>query len=165
MGRGVGVYGGALSGVAAFSSSSAHIRKLREKFNLPVILLRKEASTDDVSLMPEIDGIVTATGGATSHAAILAQKFSVTGVVSCSDMRIDTDEKGDLYARIGGFMIKEGKHISIDGSAGLVYSGLCLSTLPAEPYCNLSNIKARYLSKRLLSWRFCNNRRHCSTMK
>jgi pyruvate, orthophosphate dikinase len=134
IGRGVGVYGGALSGVAAFSSSPARIRELREKFNLPVILLRREASTDDVSLMPEIDGIVTATGGATSHAAILAQKFSVTGVVSCSDMRIDTDEKGELYARIGGFMIKEGEHISIDGSAGLVYSGLCLFSAPVERY-------------------------------
>jgi pyruvate,orthophosphate dikinase len=134
IGRAVGVFGGALSGVAAFSSSPARIRELREKFNLPVILLRREASTDDVSLMPEIDGIVTATGGATSHAAILAQKFSVTGVVSCSDMRIDTDEKGELYARIGGFMIKEGEHISIDGSAGLVYSGLCMSTVPAKEY-------------------------------
>lgn len=131
--RGVGVHGSALSGVATFSSSPGVIRKLRQDVNLPIILLRKEASTDDVSLMTEIDGVITITGGATSHAAILAQKFNLTAIVGCSDMKIETDERGEFTAKIGKADIKEGDPISLDGSTGLVYSGQCLSILQSEP--------------------------------
>jgi pyruvate,orthophosphate dikinase len=131
--RGVGVHGGALSGVATFSSSPELIRKLRKDINLPLILLRKEASTDDVSLMTEIDGIITSAGGATSHAAILAQKFNLTVIVGCSDMKIEADEKGGLSAKIGMADVKEGDPVSLDGSTGLVYSGSCSSILQSEP--------------------------------
>lgn len=128
IGRGVGVFGGALSGVATFSSSPETARELRGKVNLPIILLRREASTDDVSLMPGINGIITAAGGATSHAAVLAQKFHLTAIVGFSDMKIEPDGKGEFYARIGSLIIREGDTISIDGSTGLVYSGECFST-------------------------------------
>jgi|GEM_PF-1188565 pyruvate,orthophosphate dikinase len=131
IGRGIGVYGGALSGVATFSSSPETLKKLRIERSLPLILLRKSASTDDVSLMPEISGIITAMGGATSHAAILAQKFGLTAVVGCSDMHI-LDDNGNLSARIGNYIITEGTTISIDGSTGLVYSELCMPTLQSE---------------------------------
>jgi pyruvate,orthophosphate dikinase len=103
------------------------VKELREKLNQPVILLRKEASTDDVSLMPEINGIITAAGGATSHAAVLAQKFRLTAIVGCSDMTIERDDKKEFIARIGAFVVREGDSISIDGSTGLVYAGLCFS--------------------------------------
>ncbi len=128
IGRGVGVHGGALSGVAAFSSSLDRIRQLRRENDLPVILLRETASTDDVSLMPEIGGIITAAGGATSHAAILAQKFGVTAVVGCSDMIRETARNGEPSARIGPYTITEGTAVSIDGSTGLVFSGVCAFT-------------------------------------
>jgi len=127
VGRGVGVHGGALSGVASFSSSPEAVRALRKDRNLPVILLRREASTDDVSLMSDINGIVAAAGGATSHAAVLAQKFRLTAIVGCSDMKIEGDQEKESFARIGTFTIREGDHVSIDGSTGLVYSGLCFS--------------------------------------
>jgi pyruvate,orthophosphate dikinase len=125
IGRGVGVHGGALSGIATFSSSPAHIRKLREEFDLPVILLRKMADTSDVSLMPEIDGIIASAGGVASHASVLAQKFNLTAVVGCSDLDIRTDAKGESYAVIGNYTVMEGTALSMDGSTGLVYSGLC----------------------------------------
>lgn len=128
MGRGVGVYGGALSGVAAFSAELERLKRLRQESNRPVILLRSTASTDDVSLMTAIDGIITSSGGPTSHAAILTQKFSLTAVVGCSDMIID-EADGVLYARFGDHTIHEGDEISIDGSAGLVYLGSCLFTV------------------------------------
>ncbi len=131
VGRGTGVNGGALRGVAAFSSSPEALRRLRLEQGLPVILLRKSASTDDVSLMPEVGGILTSTGGATSHAAILAQKFGLTAVVGCSDMRI-LDDHGTLSARIGEYAVTEGTSISMDGSTGLVYSGLCMLVAPPE---------------------------------
>ncbi len=132
IGRGAGVYGGALSGVAAFTSSPDRIRQLRRESELPVILLRETASTDDVSLMPEIGGIITAAGGATSHAAILAQKFGVTAIVGCSDMVLETARNGELSARIGPYTITEGTAISIDGSTGLVFSGVCAFTEERE---------------------------------
>lgn len=128
IGRGTGVHGGALSGVATFSSSPEQVRRLKNEAGLPVILLRSMASTDDVSLMPEIDGIITAGGGVASHASVLAQKFDLTAVIGCSGMEIKADEKGQHFAKIGTDAVREGTLISIDGSTGLVYSGLCLLT-------------------------------------
>ena len=125
IGRGVGVHGGALSGIATFSASPDRIDSIKEETGMPVILLRKSSSTNDVSLMPHIDGIVTSAGGATSHAAILAQKFGLTAVVGCSDMEISIDEKGESFARIGNYPVTEATSVSIDGSTGLVYSGIC----------------------------------------
>ena len=127
-GRGIGVHGGALSGIAAFSGNPERLAELKKSTGMPVILLRKSSSTQDVSLMADIDGIITSTGGATSHAAVLAQKFGITAVIGCSDMLIDADNNGEWYARIGSFLIKEGSAISIDGSTGLVYSGSCVFT-------------------------------------
>jgi len=127
IGRGVGVYGGALSGRATFASMPDTLRESRTKTDLPLILLRREASTDDVSLMPEINGIITAVGGATSHAAVLAQKFHLNAIVGCSDMIIEAGNKHNISAKIGKVTVREGDPISIDGSTGLVYSGLCFS--------------------------------------
>ncbi|HTR44837.1 MAG TPA: PEP-utilizing enzyme, partial [Thermodesulfovibrionales bacterium] len=101
------------------------IRRLKEERSLPVILLRKAASTVDVSLMPLIDGILTSFGGVASHASVLAQKFNLTAIVGCPDMEIGTDEKGEPFAQIGRHPVREGSVISIDGSTGLVYSGSC----------------------------------------
>ncbi|UCG77514.1 MAG: hypothetical protein JSV21_07985 [Nitrospirota bacterium] len=128
IGRGIGVHGGALSGVAIFSDSADEIKEIRAKFDQPLILLRTETNTDDVSLMPEIDGLLTSTGGATSHAAILAQKFDLTSVVGCSDMVIQRTAKG-VSALIGDLEISEGTSLSIDGASGIVYSGVCLLTV------------------------------------
>ncbi|MEJ2697800.1 MAG: PEP-utilizing enzyme [Candidatus Sulfobium sp.] len=125
IGRGTGVHGGALSGLATFISSPGQIRKMRKERNMPLILLRKSASTDDISLMPEIDGILTSAGGATSHASVLARKFDLTAVVGCSDMAIKADERNEPYAVIGRYAVTDGTIISIDGSTGLVYSGSC----------------------------------------
>ncbi len=124
IGRGIAVYGGALSGIASFASSPERIEELKKTTDLPVILLRKTANTDDVSLMPAIGGIITSAGGITSHAAVLARKFHVTAVVSCSNMHIET-RRGESYATIGGIEVKEGDAVSIDGSTGLVFSGFC----------------------------------------
>jgi len=130
VGRGIGVNGGALNGIVTFQSNPERIRKIREEEDLPVILLRKETSTDDVALMPEVDGIITSTGGVTSHAAVLAQKFDLTAVVSCIDLVIDTSDPHSPRAMIGDYEISEGAPLSMDGSTGLVYSGLC--TLPED---------------------------------
>jgi pyruvate,orthophosphate dikinase len=120
IGRGLGVHGGALSGIAVL------IKKIKEDFDQPVILMTKETSTDDVSLMPEIDGIITAVGGVSSHASILSQKFNISAVVGCAQMIIQADDKGAIHALFGNYEVYEGTPISIDGSGGLVYSGICM---------------------------------------
>jgi pyruvate,orthophosphate dikinase len=125
IGQGIGAGGGALSGVASFGTSADDIERVKKKTGLPVILLRQTANTADVSLMPIIKGIVTASGGVTSHAAVLAQKFGISAVVACSDMIVSSDERGRTYAMIGTTRIEEGTPISLDGANGLVFSGLC----------------------------------------
>ena len=125
IGRGIGAHGGALSGVASFATSIDPLERLRTKSGMPVILLRKTANTDDVSLMPIIKGILSASGGVTSHAAVLAQKFGLTAVVACADMNVSVDEQGRPYAMIGNTRVEEGNPISIDGANGLVFSGTC----------------------------------------
>ncbi|MDA8168963.1 MAG: PEP-utilizing enzyme [Nitrospiraceae bacterium] len=126
IGRGVGGHGGALSGVACLAESPSDIEGLKEETGLPVILIRRTASTGDVALMPLVSGIITSMGGVTSHAAVLAQKFGLTAVLSCPDLEFGVDEKGNRSARIGDFVVKDGTRISIDGSTGLVFSGVCL---------------------------------------
>ncbi|MEJ2192852.1 MAG: PEP-utilizing enzyme [Nitrospirota bacterium] len=126
VGRGIGVYGGALSGAATFARTVEELRGLREKAERPLILIRKETSTRDVALLAEVQGILTAVGGAASHAAILSQKFGITAVVGCTGMLLGKDPAtGEPLARVGGYEIREGTPLSIDGSDGLVYTGVC----------------------------------------
>ncbi len=134
IGRGIGASGGAQSGAASFARSADHALQAHRRTGMPVILLRTTASTDDVSLMPVINGIITSSGGATSHAAVLARKFGINAVVACIDMTIGTDEQGEAFARIGETLVKEGSAISIDGATGLVFSGICLDMSKAERF-------------------------------
>ncbi len=128
VGRGTGVHGGALSGIASFSEDPAVLKRLREEYEMPLILLRTDTSTDDASLMPELDGLITAHGGATSHAAILAQKFDLTAVVGCRTLEIRERPSGRKYAVIGDMEFNEGDQISLDGATGIIYSGVCTIT-------------------------------------
>ena len=125
IGRGIGANGGALSGVASFGDAVERIERLGRKSGMPVILIRKTANTDDVSLMPAIKGIITASGGVTSHAAVLAHTFDLSAVVACADLKIDTDEQGRVSALIGTTFVQEGTLLSIDGRTGLVFFGVC----------------------------------------
>jgi pyruvate,orthophosphate dikinase len=126
IGRGIGVHGGALSGVASFAASRDAVRALREQSGMPVILLRRTASTDDVALMGELGGLITAAGGVTSHAAVLAQKFGLAAVVGCPDLKIQAGREGGEAALIGTHAVQEGDLISMDGSTGLLYAGTCM---------------------------------------
>jgi pyruvate,orthophosphate dikinase len=126
IGRGLAAHGGARSGVASFAKSPEEVLRLSRESGMPVILLRTTANTDDVSLMPVIGGIVTSSGGVTSHAAVLAGAFGVDAVVACTDMTIGADGQGEAVAHFGGTVVREGSTISIDGAKGLVFSGICL---------------------------------------
>ena len=88
-----------------------------------VVLVRQETSPEDIEGMAAAQGILTARGGMTSHAAVVARGMGKCCVVGCGDIKINEDEK---YFAVRGVRINEGDGISIDGSTGNVY----LSILP-----------------------------------
>ncbi|MFC3078410.1 pyruvate, phosphate dikinase [Phenylobacterium terrae] len=86
-----------------------------------VILVREETSPEDIRGMDAARGIVTARGGMTSHAAVVARGMGRPCVSGAGELRID-GKSGELYAR--GRTFKEGDVISIDGSTGEVLAGV-----------------------------------------
>ncbi len=120
LGSGIGVSGGAISGLAAFDLESIQ-RLKKESAGKPVILIRSDTVPDDIHEISVADGVLTAKGGATSHAAIVAHRLDKTCVVGVSRMKVRDSEK---ICVIDGHPIKMGDSISIDGRTGAVYSGM-----------------------------------------
>lgn len=87
-----------------------------------VILVRKETSPEDLAGMNCADGILTSTGGMTSHAAVVARGMGKCCVAGCSELLID-EEKKEIRLKTQGttLLLKEGDDISLDGTTGLVY--------------------------------------------
>ncbi|PKI68809.1 hypothetical protein CRG98_010866 [Punica granatum] len=85
-----------------------------------VILVRTETSPEDVGGMHAAAGILTARGGMTSHAAVVARGWGKCCVSGCSDIRVDETSK---VVQIGERVIKEGEWISLNGSTGEVILG------------------------------------------
>ncbi len=123
--RGLNAGPGAASGVICFDAETAI--KLSED-GKSVILVRMETSPEDIKGMSVASGILTARGGMTSHAALVARQMGKTCVVGCEELRID-------YMRdtleVGGKVFKEGDVISIDGYTGEVIEGE-VKTIPSE---------------------------------
>jgi pyruvate,orthophosphate dikinase len=110
---------GAAVGEIVFTASDA-FEKTREGFN--VILVRTETSPEDIDGMHSAKGILTARGGMTSHAAVVARGMGTCCVAGCSDLLIDEKAK-TLTIKDKGIVLKEGDFISLDGSTGKVYEG------------------------------------------
>lgn len=87
-----------------------------------VILLRPETSPEDIGGMHAAKGILTARGGLTSHAAVVARGMGKPCVVGCEDLIVD-EEKKIAKTKDAKFTIKEGDWITIDGKTGYVISG------------------------------------------
>ena len=94
-----------------------------------VILLREETSPEDVHGMHVAVAILTAKGGMTSHAALVARGWGKCCIVGCGDLHIKLDEK-EVY--IGNTILKEGDWITMNGTAGKIYKGQ-LDLIPANP--------------------------------
>jgi pyruvate, orthophosphate dikinase len=119
LGSGIGVSGGALSGVVAFDLES--IQRLREEqVPYPIVLIRADTVPDDIREIFIADGILTGKGGATSHAAIVAHRLEKICVVGFSKMRVWERER---KCTIDGRIIRTGDVIGIDGRSGGVYLG------------------------------------------
>ncbi len=119
IGRGIGVSGGALSGRVVFSLED--IEELRKKDpESPIILVRFDTVPDDIKKISLSDGLLTARGGQTSHAAIVASRLGKTCVVGCEQLAVYEDRG---YVRLNGHIIHKGDWISIDGVNGRIYLG------------------------------------------
>ncbi|TDT51088.1 pyruvate, phosphate dikinase [Fonticella tunisiensis] len=93
-----------------------------------VILVRTETSPEDIEGMVAAEGILTARGGMTSHAAVVARGMGKCCVAGCGELKIREEEK---YMTVGDLRINEGDYISIDGSTGKVY-GQKIKTVEPE---------------------------------
>jgi len=109
---------GAASGEVVFNADeAAQLNKLKKK----VILVRLETSPDDIHGMNAAQGILTARGGMTSHAAVVARGMGKCCVAGCSDLKINYQKQ--LLVTKSGHTIKRGDLITLDGSSGEVILG------------------------------------------
>lgn len=106
---------GAAVGKVIFTSEDA-VKRADEK----LILVRTETNPDDISGMEAAQGILTARGGMTSHAAVVARGMGKCCVAGCEGIKVD--EKAGKFT-VGNKIIKEGDYISINGSSGEVILG------------------------------------------
>jgi pyruvate,orthophosphate dikinase len=114
---GIGASGGVASGRAAFDSASAeHLAS----GGSPVVLVRPDTSTADVAGFARASGIVTARGGRTAHAALVARQMGKPSVVGCEALCVDVAERRGQF---GDAVIREGEWIAIDGDSGAIYLG------------------------------------------
>ncbi|MGB7296239.1 MAG: PEP/pyruvate-binding domain-containing protein [Candidatus Aminicenantales bacterium] len=119
VGYGIGIGGGALSGRAVFSE--AEIRQLeKEEPHTPLILIRPDTVPDDIGLLRQVDGLLTAKGGSTSHAAVIIPQLKKVGVVGLRNLKVYEKR---AFSIIDAHKIKSGDYISIDGWSGSVYLG------------------------------------------
>ena len=129
--QGINAVPGAAVGKAVFTAAEAEEwAKRGEK----VVLVRRETSPEDVGGMAVAQGILTATGGKTSHAAVVARGWGKCCIVGAEKVSIDYSAKSMTS---GGKTVKQGEWLTLDGSEGLVYIGsqpLVTPELPESYY-------------------------------
>ncbi len=118
---------GAATGKIVFTAQDA-TEWVTKKGEKKVILVRLETSPEDIEGMHYSQGILTARGGMTSHAAVVARGMGTCCVSGCGDIKIDEENK---TFELGGMTFKEGDWISLDGSTGNIY-GEEIPTVPAK---------------------------------
>ncbi len=116
--KGLNASPGAAAGYAIFDPDEAESLGRDEK--KPVVLVRLETSPDDVHGILHSKGVLTARGGATSHAAVVTRGLGIPCVAGCESIVVDFDE-GEF--RVGEKVVHRGDFVSIDGSSGEVYEG------------------------------------------
>ena len=118
LGEGLGASPGAAAGKIVFTPERA---QELAKNNEDAILVRMETSPEDILGMSVAQGIITAKGGMTSHAAVVARAMGKACVSGVEELNVNSKSK---QCRLGGVKLKELSHLTLDGSAGLVIDGL-----------------------------------------
>lgn len=116
---GIGVGGGAVS--CRLAQDEGDIARIRfDHPDDPVLLVRPDTVPDDIHLLLQSDALLTAIGGATSHAAVVARRLGKTCVVGCRDLKVYEAER---RIQIAGRTVEPGDWVSINGVDGSVYLG------------------------------------------
>lgn len=127
--RGLGASPGAATGRIVFDSEG--VRRFASE---EMILVRAETSAEDVEVMRVVAGILTAAGGLTSHAAVVARAMGKPCVTGATSLHIDYVARR-VIARPGGRVLEEGDIVTIDGARGLVYDvPVVVEPAPASPH-------------------------------
>ena len=124
---------GAACGVIALTPDKA---KEFKKAGKKVVLVRSETSPEDIEGMAAALGVLTATGGMTSHAAVVARGMGTACVAGCKQLSVRED-KNEIS--VAGQILKEGDYIAIDGSTGKIYAQE-IKTCEAEITGNFATI-------------------------
>ena len=127
VGEGIGAVPGAACGEVVFTAGEAETRAAS---GASVILVRKETSPEDVGGMHAAVGVLTATGGKTSHAAVVARGWGKCCIVGCETLSINYDAK---QMSLNGTTIREGEPLTLDGSTGGIFQGRLELTRPTPP--------------------------------
>src|SRR6058998_635220 len=125
--RGLNAGPGAASGRVVFNAEDAERRAAAGE---PVILVRIETSPEDIGGMNAAQGILTARGGMTSHAALVARQMGKVCVAGCEALLVDYRAR-ELRLAGRGEVVREGDFVSLDGSTGEVFLGQ-IATTPSE---------------------------------
>ncbi len=107
---------GVAQGPAAFSVKAAQDFAAR---GTPAILIRNDVATSDIAGIAVVGGVLTASGGRTSHAAVVARQMGKVCLVGCADLVIDANER---QASLGEARLSEGDPVCLDGDAGAIYA-------------------------------------------
>lgn len=110
---------GAAAGKVVFTADTAKELGIGGKGE-KVILVRLETTPEDIEGMIASQGVLTARGGMTSHAAVVARGMGTCCVSGCSEIKINEENK---EFTLGGYIFKEGDYISLDGNTGKIYKG------------------------------------------
>lgn len=132
---------GIATGAIALDSESA---KRISQNSHSVILIRRDTATEDIEGISCAAGILTATGGRTSHAALVARQLGKVCVVSCRDLTIDLTHR---QCRIAGRTFQEGEVVSLDGNEGCVYAG-AVEVVTERPERELAAIASWHASQK-----------------
>src|SRR5712692_5537105 len=135
--KGINAGPGAATGVIKFfaDDAEAHVAKYgkpdahgKRDPKGRVVLVRRETSPEDIRGMQAADGILTAFGGASSHAALVSRQMGKVCVVGCGALQIDYDKR---TVTVGSTVLKEGDFINVDGFTGAGMAGQ-VATKPSE---------------------------------
>jgi len=111
----------ASSGVASGEIALDEARALaRHGAGVPVILVRRDAETSDLSALESATGLLTARGARTSHAAVVARQLGKVCLVGCAELQIDEDAR---TITLGETTLHEGDLLTLDGNEGVLYAG------------------------------------------
>jgi pyruvate,orthophosphate dikinase len=131
---GMGVAGGAFAGRVATNAEQID-RLLQEDPSGPILLLRPDTVPEDLEMILRVEGILTARGGSTSHAAVTAKRLGKTAIVDCRSLEVFEAEG---RAAIAGKELRTGDWLSIDGTTGRIFMGK-LDIIQGDPPASADN--------------------------